>query len=92
MIIKKLAVSTFILTLAWLIPSQFTRAQQPAPIGHRQPTAAEVPSNNSVQGDPNLSGQTPDPTPNKRSRTRGAQKTNVDVILKTPNICYNCND
>jgi|tagenome__1003787_1003787.scaffolds.fasta_scaffold20088529_1 hypothetical protein len=91
MIIKKLAVSTFILTLAWLIPSQFTRAQQPAPIGHRQPTAAEVPSNDSVVGDANLWGQAPDPIPNKRSR-RGAQKTNIDFILKTPNICYNCND
>jgi hypothetical protein len=92
MIVKNLAVSTFILTLAWLIPSQFARAQQQAPIGHRQPTAAEVPSNDSVLGDANLSGQTPDTTPNKRSRTRGAQKTNVDFILKTPNICYNCND
>jgi hypothetical protein len=93
MMIKSLALATFMIGLGWLAPTQFARAQQQAPIGHRQPTAAEVPSNDSVRGDPNLSGQTPDdPTPNKRARTRGAQRTNVDVILKTPNICYNCND
>jgi hypothetical protein len=92
MTVKILAVATLIIGLAWLTPSQFARAQQQAPIGHRQPTAADVPSNDSVQGDPNLSGQTPDLTPNKRSRRREVQRTNIDVILKTPNICYNCND
>ena len=91
MIVKNLAVSTFILTLAWLIPSQFARAQQQTPNGHRQPTASDVPSNDSVRGDANLSGQTPDPTPKKSSRTRRTQ-SNVDVIMKTPNICYNCNE
>jgi hypothetical protein len=91
MILKTLALATFIIALAWLPPGQFARAQQQAPIGHRQPTAAEVPSNDSVSGDANLSGQTPDAAPKKRSRMRAAQK-NVDVILKTPNICYNCNE
>jgi hypothetical protein len=91
MMLKTLTVATCGLALGWLPPSQFARAQQQAPIGHRQPTAAEVPSNDSVRGDANLSGQTPDPTPKKRSRTRRAQG-NVDVIMKTPNICSNCNE
>jgi hypothetical protein len=92
MTLKTVPVATFIITLAWLTPTQFARAQQQAPIGHRQPTAADVPSNDSVQGDANLSGQTPDRTPKKRgSLTRGAQN-NLDVILETPNIYYNCNN
>jgi hypothetical protein len=65
-------------------------AQQQAPIGHRQPTAGDVPASDSVRGDANLSGQTPDPTPKKRARSRRVQ-SNVDVIMKTPNICSNCN-
>jgi len=91
MILKAVTVATFGLALASLPPSQFARAQQQSPIGHRQPTAADVPLNDSVSGDANLSGQTPDPTPKKSSRTRRSQ-SNVDVIMKTPNICYNCND
>ena len=91
MILKAVTVATFALALFWLPANQFARAQQQAPIGHRQPTASDVPSNDSVRGDANLSGQTPDPTPNKSSRTRRAQ-SNVDVIMKTPNICYNCNE
>ena len=90
--LKTLTVAAFGLALAWLAPSQFACAQQQAPIGHRQPTASDVPLNDSVRGDADLSGQTPDPTPpKKRSPTRRAQ-SNVDVIMKTPNICYNCND
>ena len=66
-------------------------AQQQAPIGHRQPSASDVPASDSVRGDANLSGQSPDQTPKKRSRSRRVQ-SNVDVIMKTPNICSNCNE
>jgi hypothetical protein len=92
MLLKTLTVATFGLALAGLPAGQFACAQQQAPIGHRQPTASDVPLNDSVRGDVDLSGQTPDPAPpKKRSRTRRAQ-SNVDVIMKTPNICSNCNE
>ena len=74
MILKAVTVATFGLALASLPPSQFARAQQQAPIGHRQPMAADVPLNDSVSGDANLSGQTPDPTPKKSPRTRRSEQ------------------
>jgi hypothetical protein len=89
--LKRLMVATFGLTLVSLSLSPLARAQSQAPIGHRQPTAADVPLNDSVRGDANISGQTPDPTPKKRSRSHRVQ-SNVDVIIKTPNICSNCNE
>jgi hypothetical protein len=66
-------------------------AQQHAPTGHHQPTAGNVPAGDSVRGDANLSGQTPNQTPKKGKRSRRVQ-SNVDVIMKTPNICSNCNE
>jgi hypothetical protein len=90
--LKRLMVATFGgLTLVSLSFSPLARAQSQAPIGHRQPTAADVPLNDSVRGDTDISGQTPDPTPKKRSRSHRVQ-SNVDVIMKTPNICSNCNE
>jgi hypothetical protein len=62
-----------------------------APVGHRQPSAANVPANDSVRGDAGLAGQTTTTTTTtKRTRSRRLQ-SNVDVIMKTPNICSNCN-
>ncbi|MEA2839788.1 MAG: hypothetical protein QOF41_1118 [Methylobacteriaceae bacterium] len=86
------------LWLASLLPMGTAGAQQQGPIGHRQPAASEVPANDSVRGDSGLAGA---PTvaaapalaghrPKKRSRSRRVQ-SNVDVIMKTPNICSNCN-
>jgi hypothetical protein len=69
-------------------------AQGQAPIGHRQPSATDVPANDSVRGDPALAGVAAPATPKRkkgsRARTRRVQN-NVDVIMKTPNICSNCN-
>jgi hypothetical protein len=77
-------------SLGCLSPIDGALAQQQAPIGHRQPTASGVPANDSVRGDASLDAQ-PQPQPStKRSRGRRAQ-SNVDVIMKTPNICSNCN-
>jgi hypothetical protein len=59
-------------------------------VGHRQPSAADVPANDSVRGDPGLAGRTTTTTTTKRKRSRRVQ-SNVDVIMKTPNICSNCN-
>jgi hypothetical protein len=83
------------LSLALLLSEGPAAAQQQAPIGHRQPTASEVPANDSVRGDPGLAGGPrvaghASQTPKKRSRSRRVQ-SNVDVIMKTPNICSNCN-
>ncbi len=67
-------------------------AQGPAPIGHRQPTAADVPANDSVRADADLSGQNPTPppaAPDKRTRRERA-RSNLEVLTKTPNICSNC--
>lgn len=62
---------------------------QQAPIGHRQPTASDVPANDSIRGDANL---TDPPQPSKkRARTRRA-RSDMQVIMKTPNICSNCNE
>jgi hypothetical protein len=83
-------VAAFAVSLACLGSIGSAIAQQQAPTGHRQPTASDVPANDSVRGDANLSDQAPDQTSKKRSRTRRVQ-SNVDVIMKTPNICSNCN-
>jgi len=44
-----------------------------------------------VRGDAGLDGQAQAPPSTKRSRGRRAQN-NMDVIMKTPNICSNCNE
>jgi hypothetical protein len=80
--------AAFAVSLGCLSPIEGALAQQQAPIGHRQPTASEVPANDSVRGDASLDAQ-PQPS-TKRSRSRRVQ-SNVDVIMKTPNICSNCN-
>jgi hypothetical protein len=80
--------AAFAISLGCLGPIGVALAQQQAPIGHRQPTASEVPANDSVRGDASLDAQPRAST--KRSRSRRVQ-SNVDVIMKTPNICSNCN-
>jgi hypothetical protein len=81
------------LALGCLVAIASAAAQ--APVGHRQPSAADVPANDSVRGDPGLAGPTTTTTTTtttktKRKRSRRVQ-SNVDVIMKTPNICSNCN-
>jgi hypothetical protein len=96
-ILKAIALAALGLSLVWLLPVSSADAQGQAPIGHRQPAAADVPANDSVRGDPALAGAAAAappapaaPTRKKASRTRRVQ-SNVDVIMKTPNICSNCN-
>jgi hypothetical protein len=76
------------LSLGWMLAIGSAAAQ--APVRHRQPSASDVPASDSVRGDATLGGQPSNSPPTKRSRARRAQ-SNVDVILKTPNICSNCN-
>jgi hypothetical protein len=93
--VKAIALAVLGLSLVWLLPVNPADAQGQAPVGHRQPSAADVPANDSVRGDPALAGAAAPtapaaPTRKKASRTRRVQ-SNVDVIMKTPNICSNCN-
>jgi hypothetical protein len=76
------------LSLGCLVAIASAAAQ--APVGHRQPSAANVPADDSVRGDSGLAGRTTTTTTTKRTRSRRVQ-SNVDVIMKTPNICSNCN-
>jgi hypothetical protein len=85
--VKPTSLTALALALAWLLAAAPAAAQGQAPIEHRQPTASEVPANDSVRGDAALVDQ----TPKKRTRSRRVQN-NVDVIMKTPNICSNCNE
>ena len=85
------------LSLGYLLPIGGAVAQSQAPIGHRQPTASDVPGDDSVRGDVNLGGaQSPTQPPTKRSRgkrSRGKRAGGeMEVIMKTPNICSNCNE
>jgi hypothetical protein len=82
--IRTLAV--FATSLFWLGSIGGASAQGSAPIGHRQPSASSVPSDDSVRATAS-STQT---RSKKRSRSRG-DRSNMNVILKTPNICSNCN-
>jgi hypothetical protein len=62
-------------------------------IGQRQPNASDVPGDDSVRGTAataTATAITAKKTSKKRSRARRVQ-SNVDVIVKTPNICSNCN-
>jgi hypothetical protein len=76
------------LSLGCLVAIGSAAAQ--APVGHRQPSAANVPADDSIRGDAGLVGPTTTRTTTKRKRSRRVQ-SNVDVIMKTPNICSNCN-
>jgi hypothetical protein len=93
--VKTITVAGWGLVLAGLLWVDPVAAQQQAPIGHRQPTASEVPANDSIRGDAGLAGDAavanhmPQKS-KKRARSRRVQ-SNVDVIMKTPNICSNCN-
>jgi hypothetical protein len=76
---RKIASSVAILYLALIGP---TIAQiLPAPIGHRQPTAADVPSDDSVQG---LGPGEVQPT----GKTKPARSRYNEMSV--PNICWNC--
>jgi hypothetical protein len=87
------------LSLGCLVAIASAAAQ--APVGHRQPSAADVPANDSVRGDAGLAGPTTTTTTTTTTKTKTKTKTkrkrsrrvqsNVDVIMKTPNICSNCN-
>jgi hypothetical protein len=87
---KPTLAAAFRLSLGWMLAIGSAAAQQQGPPAHHQPSAADVPASDSVRGDPTLGGQPSKSPPTKRSRSRRAQG-NVDVILKTPNICSNCN-
>jgi hypothetical protein len=87
---RSLMIAISAAALVSLALSQASQAQ--APIGHRQPTAADVPANDSVRGDADLGGQTATPAPaapDKRTKRQRAQ-SNLEVLTKTPNICSNC--
>jgi hypothetical protein len=78
------------LSLGCLVAVASAAAQ--APVGHRQPSATNVPADDSVRGDAGLAGQTTTKMTTKTKRTRSRRvQSNVDVIMKTPNICSNCN-
>jgi hypothetical protein len=93
--VKTIALAALALSLALLPSVSPADAQGQAPIGHRQPSATDVPANDSVRGDPALAGAAAPAAPaaptKKSKRTRRVQ-SNVDVIMKTPNICSNCNE
>jgi hypothetical protein len=89
---KLMLAAAYGLSLGCLLPIGVAIAQTQAPVGHRQPTASEVPGDDSVRGDVNLSGAQPSTQPPaKRSRGKRA-RGDMEVIMKTPNICSNCNE
>jgi len=98
-----LAFALAALALGGLLPIGAVAQPLSAPIGHRQPNAADVPTNDSVRADPNLAGTDPNladqPQPstkrgrrNKDKRTAGRTRGDMDPVLKTPDICWNCNE
>jgi hypothetical protein len=90
--VKAIASAAFGLSLVWLFPLHPADAQGQAPIGHRQPNAAVVPPDDSVRGDPALAGAAAPAVPSRKKSARTRRvRSNVDVIMKTPNICSNCN-
>jgi hypothetical protein len=93
--VKAIALAAFGLWLIWLLPVNPADAQGQPPIGHRQPNAAVVPADDSVRGDPALAAVVAPTAPAVATRKKGARtrrvQGNVDVIMKTPNICSNCN-
>jgi hypothetical protein len=94
--VKTITAAAWGLSLALLLTMGGAYGQ--AASGHRQPAASDVPANDSVRGDPNLAGKSSlagnssvaGSTRKKRSRS-GRVQSNIDVIMKTPNICSNCN-
>jgi hypothetical protein len=87
---KPTLAAAFGLSLGWMLAIGSAAAQQQGAAAHHQPSDSDVPASDSVRGDPTLGGQPSKSPRTKRSRTSRAQG-NVDVILKTPNICSNCN-
>lgn len=98
-----LAFAVAALALGGLLPRGTIAQLLPAPIGHRQPSAADVPANDSVRADPNLAGTEPKLADqpqlstkrgrrNKDKRTAGRTRSDMDPVLKTPDICWNCNE
>jgi hypothetical protein len=100
--VKTITAAAWGLSLALLLTMGGAYGQ--AASGHRQPAANDVPANDSVRGDPNLAGKSgaagksslagkssvAGSKRKKRSRS-GRVQSNIDVIMKTPNICSNCN-
>jgi hypothetical protein len=88
--VKAIIIAASGLSLTLLLSMGPATAQ--APPGQRQPTASGVPAKDSVRGGPALAGNpgVAGQTRKKRSRARRVQ-SNIDVIMKTPNICSNCN-
>ena len=58
-----------------------------APIGHRQPTAADVPADDSVRS----VLKQPD-APGKPTTVGAGKRRTLDPMLETPDICANCFD
>jgi hypothetical protein len=80
------ALAVIAASLVWLGSVGYAGAQGSAPLGHRQPSASDVPSDDSVRATASSTAK----SSKKRSRSR-RDRGNMDVILKTPNICSNCN-
>jgi hypothetical protein len=89
---KKLTLAlALVIAVCGLLPMNSAAAQSQAPIGHRQPSAVDVPTNDSVRGDANLANQ-PQPQPSTKRGRAGRTRSDMEVIMKTPNICSNCNE
>ncbi|MBV9065143.1 MAG: hypothetical protein JOZ84_06185 [Methylobacteriaceae bacterium] len=88
---KKLTlVLALLLAVCGVLSMDSAAAQSQSPIGHRQPSAADVPADDSIRGDTNLSGQPQAQSSTKRRRA-ARTRSEMEVIMKTPNICSNCN-
>jgi hypothetical protein len=88
---KLTVVPGLVLAACGFLSMDSAAAQSQPPIGHRQPSAADVPANDSVRGDANLAGQ-PQAQPSTKRRRTGRTRSDMEVIMKTPNICSNCNE
>jgi hypothetical protein len=60
-----------------------------APTGHRQPSAADSPSDDAARGADAAVGRSATKTSRKRSQARRGRRE-TDNMMKTPNICSNC--
>lgn len=80
------ALAAVAISLCGLGLVQPASAQRNAPIGHLQPNASDVPTNDTYRA----TADTPAKLSKKRARSR-RDRSRTDVIMKTPNICSNCN-
>ena len=73
------------------IPAAINAAPLPAPIGHRQPSAADVPSDDTQLGSGGL-GEGRSAGSSGSSGSRAAPAEAIHDGLSFPDICSNCND